>query len=178
MKQKTYSKRAVEEIMCLCRDNGDYPFVINKEDGLDFVIPDAPHVKVRKPEKYIARLDIRTWVDLDENASHYYGTLIANSPELYMIGNMGEESVGGYVSKIWSSMTSLERKFIGVGYKINVCRRVTEDDIKNQPARYVGYKVGDKTEAFLVKNQLIYYAIKIVKVRFPGYRFIINNVQR
>lgn len=176
MEQTSYTKEFITEIMSLCLDKEDYPFVINKGYGLDFVLPGCPGVKVREPREYIVQLKIRTWIGVCCEASHYYGTLEANSPELYMVDEMGKTFlVGGYVSELWSRMTPCERKFINAGYKIEVCRAITEDDLKKQPDRYMDYDVGEKTAAFYTINTLVHYAKKIAKVRFPEYRFVINE---
>lgn len=177
MEQTSYTKEFITEIMGLCLDKENYPFVINKGYGLDFVLPDCPEVRVREPREYIVQLKVRTWIGVCCEASHYYGTLEANSPELYMVGEMGKTFlVGGYVSERWSKMTPSERKFINAGYKIEVCRPITEDDLKKQPDRYMDYDVGDKTAAFYTINSLVHYAKKIAKVRFPEYRFVINEL--
>lgn len=177
MEQNSYSKKVVEEIMNLCRDNDNYPFVINKGYGLDFVLPGCPDIKVREPREYIVKLKIKTWVGLCCEASHYYGTLVANSPELYMVGESGKTFfVGGYVSDLWSRMAPSERKFINTGYKIEVCRRITEYDIKKHPDRFGDCDAGEKTSAFYTINTLVHYAKRIAKVRFPEYRFVINDL--
>lgn len=177
MEQNSYCQKVIDKIMSHCQDRYDYPFVINKGYGLDFILPDCPGVKVREPHEYVVKLEIRTWRGITPVASHYYGTLKANAPELCMVGEMEKTFyVGGYVSDYWSKLKPSERKFINDGYEVDVCRTITKDDLIRQPERFMNYDVGSKTNAFYTINTLVHYAKEIARVRFPEYRFVINEL--
>lgn len=57
---------------------------------------------------------------------------------------------------------------------IDVCRDVTEEDIRKDPYRWEGYDVGDPTNAFDSLED-IDAAIEVVKTWFPGYEFKIKR---
>lgn len=58
---------------------------------------------------------------------------------------------------------------------IDICRDVTEEDIRKYPYRWDGYHVGDPTNAFDSLED-IDKAIEVVKTWFPGYEFKINRL--
>lgn len=163
--------REKEFIEAHCRDFGKYPLVITKDMGLNVVVPDRPDLKPTAPSRFDVKLRITSYMGISIGAMHFFGTLEYSGPYL----SDGESWHGGYISEGWSKMSRDIKDLFGL-LRIEVLRPVTSFDLISDPIRWEGYDEGDPTNSFVTKESLLTVATQIVKLRFPEFKMIINDL--
>lgn len=105
---------------------------------------------------HVVHLEVTTF-----GVQHWYLTAI-----VYLLLTNGTSTRYGYIRGKDGKPIDYPRDI-----KLDVVRRVSEEDINGNPDRWEGYEVGDLTNAF---NSLedIEVAIEVAKTWFPGYTFV------
>lgn len=167
-----------EFIMAYCRDRRQgYPFVFEKNYGLDMKVPNHPEYFVQAPRDQTVKVEITTWRGTSWNAIHFYGRIIAPAPNLCQIGSDGQVySVGGFICKEWSEMSPADKKFVNEKYEIEIVRPLTQKEIDEDPDRWHGYEAGIETNAFYSPSEIFAIAKKIIKARFPGWEMEVDDM--
>lgn len=60
--------------------------------------------------------------------------------------------------------------------RIEIIRPITSFDLISDPIRWEGYDEGDSTNSFVTKESLLAVATQIVKLRFPEFKMIIDDL--
>lgn len=151
-------------------DNGQYPVFFSTQVGLDFKLKKHPeyYPKVNNPRRVMIR--VSSFIGVCGGASHYFATIEADGISIcydtQTESGIKTWSVSGYIGEEFKNLPSHIRDLYSPKYYIEVCRRVTANDIQKDPYRWDGYKEGDITNAFNTKHSAISTAKAIVKARF------------
>lgn len=161
---------------------GKYPEVIPLDFGLGLHLETKPniysqiHYRYNENERTV-RLCISSFRGMCGDAIHYYGKLKADGvdiiEEVEENGEVKKHYIGGYICKEFSNLEN--KSNYEMIYEIELLRPVTKEDIEKDPNRWEGYEIGQKTNAFESIGEIVAVAKKVVKARFPGWKFEIEK---
>lgn len=157
----------IKDAVDLSLDYGNLPDVIPVDYGLDLVLKTKPNciVSTNNPRK--VRIEISSYRGLAAGAIHYYAAIKADGITIH----------GGYICDEYAQICQKNRGKYDEVYTIEVMRKLTKEEIENDPIRWENYKPGDNTNAFYTKFEALKQAIEIVKLRF-GKGWILDLQER
>ena len=153
--------RMTRSLVSLFPDDKPYTY---KSDSFRKVIDFDELAAIKPPKGYgievwrDIRISTTTFRGLCLEAVHYYCTICFYGPTL----SRGGYSVAGHLGRL-----KLGRIF--GGHHIDVNRPVTEDDLADKRADWVGFHVGDYTHRWDSTKDAIECAKACVKLRFKNY---------
>ena len=156
----------IKDAVDLSLDCGNFPDVIPVDYGLDLVLKTKPNyiVSTKNPRK--VRIEISSYRGIATGAIHYYAAIKADGITISEVKEDSTTIHGGYICAEYAQICQKNRgKYDGV-YTIEVMRKLTKEEIENDPRRWGNYKPGDNTNAFYTKFEALKQAIEIVKLRF------------
>lgn len=158
----------VNEAVNLSIDGGNYPNVIPVDYGNDLLLKTKPEIKVRIKNPRKVRIETSTF-----GVMHYYADITADGVDLIEDTERGMVIHAGYICEEYSKICKKNVGKYDSIYRIEVLRYLTQEEIKQYPARWIGYNAGDTTNAFYSEEEVLEQAIRIVKARF-GKGWILN----
>ena len=149
------------------RDNGKYPNIFSNDYGMDLNI-EGYFVEKKKNRK--VAIEISSYRGICSEAVHYYAKIKADGVyvcSMKMLNGEKRKVVhGGYLGEEFEKLPKEKKDSYNSIYEIEVVRKVTKEEIENNPDRWNGYREGWMTDAFESKEELIEIANRIVKARF------------
>lgn len=158
-------------------DQGCYPDFFPVNIGDDFKLESRPELFVIIPNPREVRIEITSFRGISWNAVHYYATIEADGiNRCYEDEEKRLFNTSGYLGEEFNSLPREKRDIWGGGYRIEVARPVTKQDIADDPERWEHYAPGDNTNAFNTPEEAEEVAKAIVMARFgEGWKVVINN---
>ncbi len=156
----------LSEALILSYDYGDYPDIIPVDYGMDLKLNTVPDLKVKLWDPRKVRIEVSSFIGVSAGAVHYYSKILADGVSLYRDTPRGRMMVGGYVCEEFSKICKDSGGKYDSIYQIDVLRRITDFDIRQDPVRWDGYAPGDVTNAFYTEESAIEQALAIAKLRF------------
>lgn len=154
-------------------DNGCYPLFFTTVVGLDFKLKTRPelYAKVDNPRKVL--IEISSFRGICGWAVHYYARIKADGiiicDDVQTEKGIQTRYLYGYLGEEFNVLPEHQKDLYSPKYTIEVCRDVTAKDLEQNPIRWDGYHVGDKTNAFDTEYAAIRRAQSIVKARFSKF---------
>ena len=161
-----------------------YPDVFDKNIGMDFHLNDHPNcypqiASYSYNEERTVHIEITSYRGMCFDAIHYYATIKADGVKLCEdIEENGKKSTiihGGYLGEEYNNLPREKRGIWTSRYEIEGEITLTQEEIYKDPKRWEYYDVGDKTNAFESKSELIETAKKVAKIRFPEWNVEIED---
>lgn len=140
-----------------------YPDIFEDNYGYDIEIPTKEKILITKPSwkkkgKRRVWLEVSTWRGISSNAVHFYGTLKIEGVDIIYKDN---DQISTYVDEH-------KYPFADDSYDFKIMRTLTEEEIKRDTKRWEDWDVGDRTNCFETKKELIELSSEIFKIKFSG----------
>ena len=158
------------DILKNCRDEPKLPNIIPSTYGIGMTFKDENeteyttilgHSKTGARE-LIAR--ITSWRGISAGAIHYYGKITCYDLPLKYINEDGKEEVAS-ISGYFNRHKPNESK----GFTIELVRKLTQQEIDEDPERWEYYNPGDITNCFYTEDDVFNLIKEIFKKRFKGH---------
>ena len=170
MKKETALQIAIKH----CRNNGaNIPDVVPVDFGVGIKFKDDKGIEYTTAPRDgwhgTVRADITSWRGISVGAIHYYAKIRIFEPNLIYIedGKECRASIGGYFDR--------HKPNDAKDIDIEVVRKLTSKEIEDDPERWRGYDVGDLTNCWEDEAELIAMVKKIIRNRFKGWKYEIEN---
>lgn len=117
----------------------------------------------------IIQAKITSWRGISIGAIHYYAKIHLSDPNLSYIedGKKCQSSISGSFDKFKPNDAK--------SYQISVVRELTSQEIFDDPERWECYRVGSETNCWESEEELIAVIKKIIRNRFKGWKYEIEN---
>lgn len=156
----------IKDAVDLSLDYGNLPDVIPVDYGLDLVLKTKPNyiVSTNNPRK--VRIEISSYSGIAAGAIHYYAAIEADGITISEVEEDRTIIHGGYICDEYVQICQKNIGKYDEVYKIEVMRKLTKEEIDDDPIRWEHYKPGDNTNAFYTKKEALEQAVEIAKLRF------------
>lgn len=159
-----------------------YPDVFDLNIGMDFHLDEHPNWYVKVDtwrEKRTALIEITSYRGMCFDAIHYYAKIKADGvrmcEDIEEDGKIRTVSHGGYLGEEYNNLPREKKGIWNSKYEIEIVRPVTNEEINKDPRRWEYYEVGDRTNAFESRKELIETAKKVAALRFPDWNVEIED---
>lgn len=156
----------IKDAVDLSLDMGNFPDVIPVDYGLDLVLKTKPEYIVEANQPRKIRIDITSYRGISCGAIHYYAQINADGVNIIEKCEDGNLIHAGYICEEYSHICKNNRGKYEPCYRIDVMRKLTKEEIDDDPIRWEGYKPGYNTNAFYTEQEAFEQAVKIAKLRF------------
>lgn len=153
----------LEEALQHCLDRRYFPDVFEDNVGLDVIIPGFITRPAWSGGERRVVLEVSSYIGISWNAIHYYGTLKIDGVCFSSESNPDCITICKETYEAEMNNCLADSK-----YSIDIVRPVTQEEIEEDSLRWNGYNIGDRTNAFSTKGEVINLAKEIFKVRFKG----------
>lgn len=158
----------LERALAHCRDNEDYPDVMDKMSGVGYTFDYEGETYVTILREGQRRLYVN--VKRFSNNPHYYGRIWWTDLYLRSLTDKNTET-----SIVGGSLASIKPRE-AQGGTIELVRELTGTDfVRDGGERWDGYEVGDMVPSFATYKDLQEVIDLVIKERFPGGWEIIHN---